>query len=254
MSGNTLVTKIAGDVIAEDDVNQYKEALGNDHLPRDTDGIPTAEGGSLGSAIYPWLRLFILVGGWQVGDIKMHHSFNGAAAIGHGWMLCDGRQVTKTAYETEHGAATWDTLIGTSDLLNKYLPNFTNKFPVGVAATTQAGTIAITSVGNASHQINLQHTHAISTHNHKWYGSGGTGSLDISYDTGGSTQNMNTITTGPGKKGIAGTDGLSGTNLGINSSTSYYTDNQALSPANSLSTTQSIKPESIEVQFYLRII
>ena len=58
MATNNLETKSPGDVISSDDPNQYKEALGVDHVPRDVDGIPTDEAGSLGSTIYRWLKGF----------------------------------------------------------------------------------------------------------------------------------------------------------------------------------------------------
>jgi hypothetical protein len=40
-----------------DQLDQYKQALGGDHIPRNTSGVPTDEGGDLGSATYQWANL-----------------------------------------------------------------------------------------------------------------------------------------------------------------------------------------------------
>lgn len=40
-----------------DQLDQYKQALGGDHVPRNTSGVPTDEGGDLGSPTYQWANL-----------------------------------------------------------------------------------------------------------------------------------------------------------------------------------------------------
>lgn len=59
MGTNTFTTKIAGDVLDPADPNQYKEALGVNHVPRNTSGVPTDEAGDLGQTIYRWANAYI---------------------------------------------------------------------------------------------------------------------------------------------------------------------------------------------------
>ena len=40
-----------------DQLDQYKQAMGGDHVPRNTSGVPTDEGGDLGSPTYQWANL-----------------------------------------------------------------------------------------------------------------------------------------------------------------------------------------------------
>lgn len=245
---NTLPLESAG-VIQRTHINKFQIALAGDYVPRNTSGVATTIAGSLGSSTYYWLKAFIKSGYWSVGDIKMHHSYNGAAGPGHGWMLCDGDVINETNYDAEHGAGTWDTYVGSSPLDGKYLPNMTGRYPVGAATTTQNGSVAITGVGNTSHQVNLQHTHTIANHNHQWLENDPGGGGFWTFGSDGLAEQIST--TGSGARTI-----LYDTNA--SSETSWdedaYTNNTSLTPANSLSTTQSIQPESIEVQYYMRII
>jgi hypothetical protein len=59
MGSNTFVTKSAGDIISEDDPNQYKEGLDGDVVPRDADGAPADLAGDLGSTLYRWASAYI---------------------------------------------------------------------------------------------------------------------------------------------------------------------------------------------------
>lgn len=54
MGANTLSTKSDGNIISSDDVNQYKTALNGDVVPRNSSGVATTAGGSLGSSTYKW--------------------------------------------------------------------------------------------------------------------------------------------------------------------------------------------------------
>jgi hypothetical protein len=239
MSTVTLPARTDGQTIDETWFNKLREALYTDLVPRNSSGIATDVAGSLGDSTYGWLKAFIKSGYWKVGDIKMHHSFNGTVTPGHGWMKCDGRQITESAYNTEHGANTWATYIGSSDLLNKYLPNMTGRYPVGVATTTQTGSGAITAVGNTSHQVNLQHTHSVPDHVHEWLdtnGNSGDGA-DLSTTSGAANGIDYTAT-----DAIVGSRSTAGVTGGVGTS------------GNGGSTTQSIQPESIELEFYMRII
>lgn len=59
MGTNNLETKNPGDVISSADPNQYKTALGQDHVPRNSSGVPTDVAGGLGSTLYRWATSYI---------------------------------------------------------------------------------------------------------------------------------------------------------------------------------------------------
>ncbi len=305
---NTLSTESAG-VIQLSHINKFKTALSGDHVPRNSSGVATNAGASLGTSTYRWdsvwgdtfrfqkaagtnavtmqspaglaaaytltlpaslpsvpsnvivaaagTTTYVAAAAVMAGDIKMHHSYNGAADPGEGWMLCDGRQITEAAYNTEHGAGHWATYVGTSPLVNKYLPNFSGKYAHGVAATTQAGTVAITSIGNAGNTINIAHTHTGGSHRHQWFNWTAAGTVDGSFDTNGTGQNITSTTiSGSVSHIIAGSAndfaGIGTAVLGIGAD--QYTTLNSATTDSSLSATQHIEPESIEVQYYMRVM
>jgi microcystin-dependent protein len=174
-----------------------------------------------------------------LGEIKAFHSFNGAISLPRGWMLCDGSVINSTNYDALHGSGTY-TSDGVSSLAlaGKYTPNLVNKYMVGASSTTQSGASAITSVGNTSHQVNLQHSHS---HNHIWYKWSSNGSA--STDGAG-----NALTSSASKLYTAihanadSTDQLRNDNA--------YTSTDA---TNAGSATQSIQPESIAVMYIIRV-
>ena len=259
MGIDTLPSRADATTIVATWFNVLRSALNGDLVPRASTGVATANAGSLGTVTYPFLRAEIASGQWILGDIKAHHTYNGAAPIGHGWMLCDGRVITEANYNTEHGANTWATYIVSTALLNKYLPGLTNKYLVGAATTTQDGSGVITGVGNSSHQINIAHTHTGGAHVHNWYyPQAGAGIGDLTYDGNGATKvvdyHTNTVGTG---YGIAVVDvSTSAALLGVvgGSPVPNYTDSRSPVTDSQLSATQSIQPQSIEVQYYMRII
>ena len=234
MGTGTLTTAIDGTVIPADHHNELTSAIEGDFVPRNVSGVATTIAGEMGTSSLQWLRANIAAGYWDVGDIKSHHSYNGAAAVSQGWFPCDGTIINETNYNTVHGAGSWDTYISSSPLDGKYAPNFTGKYPVGAASTTQDGSIAITSVGNASHQVNLQHDHNMQhTHTMVHTHPITTGTAN---DDGGSP----TIATAPANTGAA-SNSTTSTTSSPNTSTG-------------LSTTENIQPESIETIYYVRII
>lgn len=225
MGTNTIATVSDGTVIDASDLNQYKTSLVNDLVPRNTAGAPTDLDGSLGSTTYSWLKAHIESGYWTVGDIKPHHTYNGAAPIGQGWFPCLGGVINETNYNAIHGAGAWATYVVSSALDGKYAPDLASGYLTGASSTTQDGSSSITKVGNTSNQINIQHSHTVNSHTH---------TIDHVHANG------TTITGG----GVAVKDAAF---AGSSGGTSPGTDSQ-------LSTTQSIRPESTEVVYYIRII
>lgn len=216
--------------------------------PTTAAAVPNAY--NVGSSEYPFKKAFLASGYWTPGDIKAHHSYNGALSPGHGWMLCDGRQITEANYNTEHGANTYATYVGTSTMLNLYLPNLSNKYLVGDTVTSQSGAATITSVGNTLHSV--AHAHSIAGHNHQWLLAGNTSTnSDQSFSTGGAIlRNIVGGTMAGNGIPFMTSSALSITN-GQRITANQYTGN---TPLTTQAVTQSIQPESIAVQYYMRII
>jgi len=58
MGTNNLSTKSSGDTVIASDPNQYKTALVEDLVPRNSSGVPTNEAGGLGTDTYEWETLY----------------------------------------------------------------------------------------------------------------------------------------------------------------------------------------------------
>jgi hypothetical protein len=264
---------VSGGRVLTSHVNQYFNALKQDLVPRNSGGAPTNRAGSLGTSAFRWFKAFIESGYWAAGDVKLHHTFNGLRTCGQGWMLADGQQVTQANYDAQAGysAGDWATYVVSSPLLNKFTPNMTGRYPVGSATTTQDGSIAITAVGNSGNTVNLQHghgthSHTAPDHGHVWLLDGliaGTDSTLRYTGTSFVTQNFAVKTKNAGPLGIQSCSG-SATCLGGAASNNFYTggalytaagsSTSANSVPNALSTTQTIQPDSIQVQYCIRII
>lgn len=192
---------------------------------------------------------------YQTGDIKWHHSYNGLVDAGAGWMLCDGRVINESNYNTERGSGTaWDDEVGASVLDGKYLPNLIGKYLVGASTTTQTGSSAITSVGNSSHQINISHSHTVGDHVHPWYRHTNVGD-DHSFNLSGSEVDLTKVLKSSGEVHVAARDDATdGINAGLTDGYIYTGHNSTTSTNSQLSSTQSIQPESIEAQPYMMIV
>lgn len=177
-----------------------------------------------------------------LGKIEAFHSFNGTIQIPRGYMQCNGDQINSTNYDAIHGAGAYSS-DGIASLLlhNKYTPNLTGRYPVGAASTTQTGASAITAVGNASHQINIQHAHS---HAHLWY----THINSSANNTDGAGDALTRVNADPSYSGMGITLNPKSDDITISGSKS--TDTNA---ATALSTVQSIQPESIEVMYIIRV-
>jgi len=258
-----------GTVADASDLNQYSSALRQDNVPRNASGIATDLSGNLGQSSLQWLKAYIAAGYWTIGDIKPHHSYNGAAPIDQGWFPCDGTIISEASYNSLHGAGSWATYVITSALDGKYAPDATSGYLVGVTSTTKDGSIAITNVGNSSNQINVSHSHTVNSHTHstpshrhQWYNSTGSFSDDQSYNSSGSAIDF----TIPGANNKDNLDvgfegpiahGADWKGPGVD----YYTNNSsgtsggATPGTNSqLSSSQDIRPNSVEVTYFIRII
>lgn len=221
-----------GTPIPSSDHNALAAALKVDLVPRNSSGNATANAGQLGTPTFPWKRADITTGYFVCGDVKMFHDYNGLLSPGQGWMKMNGDICNETNYDAIHGAGSWDLYIVTSPLDGKYLPNANDKYPMGKTNTTQAGTVAITFVGNASHQINIQHSHTVNSHTHTI---AHTHSLPagVNVDAPGTSGHLSPTTDQPSNASSGAA--APGTN-------------------NALTTTQNIQPHTLELEFWMRII
>jgi hypothetical protein len=183
-----------------------------------------------------------------VGEIKEIHTFNGLIPIPSGWMIMNGDIVNETNYDAIHGAGAYVTDgVASSVLLSKNLPDMIGKYSVAVAATTQDGSGAITSVGNIANQSDISHTHAGASHNHLWNDYVASGSN--TYNSGGSLVAYNSI--GQTQSNGAGLFRAGGGDVTVGDA---YTSNASGTTSSGGSATQSIQPESIEVIKIMKVI
>lgn len=168
MAVDPLTERENGQTIDETWFSKIKKAFAGVISPRNSSTLASESGAaSLGQASYPWKRANITSGYLVPGMVKFKYRYTGVSGLLEaGWMACDGRQITEAAYELEHGAGAYAAHgIASSPLLNKYLPNFDEKYIRGAASATQSGSSAITTIGS---------TGASQSHNH--IGSGTTSS------------------------------------------------------------------------------
>lgn len=248
----SLSTVSAGQIIRASHHNSIISAAKEDWVPRNSSGVATDEGGNMGTATYRWKRAYIVAGYLPTGSIMPWYDYNGAITLPQGWMTCDGSIVNETNYDTQHTAGDWDEYVVSSPLDGKYLPNLNDKALHGTTGSTQAGSGAITFAGNASHQVNIAHTHTLN-HNHQWmiwsaisqsmssYDSGGTAAgLD---ESGTCAANVNLVTGGADcLAGFDSNEGWTADNDGEDTSTS------------SLSSTQSVKDHGLAVKMIMKVV
>lgn len=208
------------------------------------------------------------LGRWDIGDVKMHHSFNGATTISRGWMRCNGDVVNQTNYDAIHGSGAYAADgVASSPLLNKNIMDMNGHYAVGTNSTTQDGTAPITQVGNSGHTVNLQHSHTVNAHSHtvQAHNHQVMNFIDVNtnsqvYDSGGSAVALTFgASSGTGNSVVIGTATFHG---GGTVQGDWYTNNQAAVPTantspgtdNQLSTTTDIQPDSNEVEFWIKVV
>lgn len=255
-TGN-LSNAVPGTTILASDFNKITGALKGDLVPRNTSGIATTSAGSLGTSSFKWLRAQIESGYWSAGDVKMHHNYGGAAPIGQGWMLADGRIINETNYDIEHGAGSWDIYVVSSPLDGRYLPDMQNRYPSG-GSSVGDGVTPIATIGLSGNTFNNSHTHVTPSHNHRWLsvllgGQGqtydSTGSTDPFIGIAGGTTTNLSINNGAGSGLIVRTSSMTPGTQGY-----AYTDNVAPGVTNpSQSNSQTIRPDSIQYSYYVRV-
>jgi hypothetical protein len=190
--------------------------------------------------------------GGLIGTVVSFHTFGGALSIPRGFMKMNGNVVNQANYDAIHGAGAYVTDgIAASALLTRNLPNAESRYLTGVATTTQDGTGVFSYAGNAGNQVSIAHTHTIPAHNHQWYNY--TNNADANaWDSTGSTETINTgvldVDDGAGLVFSTGEDGerILGEDL--------YTNNQTLTTNSGGSTTQNIRPDSVEVIMLIKVI
>ena len=248
----SFTTFAAGTKARSSQVNANFSNFRGSMIPIETD---TAAGShqahELGTDSHEWIRANIAAGYWRIGDIKPHHTFNGViTSPGQGWMLCNGQTINSTNYDAFHSAGSWTKFVSASTLTGLLTPDLTNRYLTGDTVTTQSGSTTMAFVGNASNQINLQHNHTGGSHNHQWHGAPSLAGAAQSYNSAGTAQSISASS-------VTSLDCISVNNtLGERDlSVSYWTANDGETvTGNSLSTTQSIQPESLAVQYFIRII
>ena len=243
MGSESLPTRADSQTIDQNWFNTIKSILAVDLFPRTISGVVTTLVGSLGSATFQWLNIYsrkaeIDTGYWNAGDIKSHLTYNNLVPVGQGWMLCNGQIINETNYNSTHGAGSWATYIGTSLLDGKYTPDMDERYLRGEGTTSQTGVGAYTYQGNAGNTIDIQHSHGSGTF---------TALID---DTANMKWKMTTGNTAWQATHIQTITGYS------SDSTSGLTDGVDIQGSSSAagSLTQSISPDSLDVQFWIRII
>lgn len=86
MGTNTLSTKTDGQIISSGDVNQYKTALNENFVPRNSSGIATDLGGDLGTTTYGWDSAYVdeYVVGDPTNNLVMKQNLSGQLSFNTG--------------------------------------------------------------------------------------------------------------------------------------------------------------------------
>jgi len=157
--------EVASNPSDESDFNTVQQAMCEDLLPRNSDGDPEDFAGSLGTSDYPFLKANVKTGHLANGFIVPFYDYNGLLPIPHGYMLMNGDQITRAAYNVQHRTGVSDTTdywaiyVGSSQFEDLYLPGGEGRFLAGSDDALEDGTAPISEQGNPSSSVNLAHDH-----------------------------------------------------------------------------------------------
>ena len=190
-----------------------------------------------------------------IGETKMMHTFNGLISMPRGWLGCiSGSEVTETKYDIVHGSGAYVADgISLSPLNGLWLPDMVDRYAIGANETTNDGTAQMAAVGNVSHEVDIEHTHTSPTHNHKWYESNNGSTDDQTYTSTGGLQDAYVAGTVPENQSQLSTADFDST-LAYKSLPDSYTNKVASTVDGGGNTSLSIKPESHEFMYIMRII
>lgn len=174
------------------------------------------------------------------GTVVMFHTFNGAATIPRGWMVLDGDIVNEANYNAIHGAGAYAADgVASSPLLAKNLPDMDERYATGNDTTTQSGASPITAVGNSGNTIDLEHSHGSADMYAEFAFDSGTTYIYNQRAAGSTWTSDRTLAVT-----TAGTAGVS-SNAGIEISGAI---------GDALSTSQTIRPDSIQFIYIMKVI
>lgn len=214
------IPTVTADKTDESNFNNIQSGVTGDIYPR-VAGLATDKGADLGSETYKWLGAEIISGYLTAGIMIPWYDYAGLLSVPQGWMLCDGSQVTKSAYDSQHASGDWDLYVSSSQFEELYLPNMNAVYLKGTTGATQSGSAPITTAGNSGHVINLSHDHG--------------GSVNL-----GSLNADRSVTDGSDQSYIdAGAGGA-------------HTHTATINP--DLTSNISIKPQSQKAKFLIRIV
>lgn len=164
MGTETIPDRAAGQRIKLSWINNLRDIFLGHFVPRGIGGSPRANYARLGSATYPYDRIFAQIGELGVGDIFAFHDYDENIPIPQGWMFCtddveDPQVINEANYDAQHSPGDWDLYVGTSPLEGLFLPDMAASYTylVGKTGTLQDGLSEITKVG--ANERDFSHNH-----------------------------------------------------------------------------------------------
>lgn len=144
---------------------QIAKALSGNLVPRNPSGAPQYGMGRLGTAEFPFERAHVRSGEYGCGTIVPVYDYANLTTPCQGWMLCNGDIICEEAYDAQYTRipGDWERWVADSPLAGKRLPNMVDRYLVGASTTPQTGAAPLTYTGNAGSKVNLRHSHLGST-------------------------------------------------------------------------------------------